>query len=142
MLLLLTIEKSGRTKERVERVIRDQFVSIECVICCAAVDDKSRGVVYITCGGMADLERVFCAGCDERFKKQDPYKRTIEYRFEYPFANDAAAEAFVERSRQFVLNEGDDAKIKEFQENIKQSYGAGYEDLEVDFDLFATEKWG
>jgi hypothetical protein len=138
-MLLITIENFGRTKERVERVIHDQFLSIECAICCNVIDQKSKGVVYITCGGMADLEHVFCVACDERFKKQDPYKRTIEYRFEFPFANDAAAEAFVERSRQFVLNEGDDAKIKEFQENIKQSYSTGYEDLEVDFDLFAKE---
>lgn len=134
----MTIENGGCTKERVERIINDQFLAIECAICCSVVDQKSKGVVYITCGGMADLEHVFCAECDERFRKQDPYKRTIEYRFEFPFANDAAAEAFVARSRQFVLNEGDDAKVREFQESIRQSRGARFEDVEVSFDLFAA----
>lgn len=139
-MLLITVENIGRSKQRVERVINEQFQSMECAICCETIDDMNKGVVYITCGGMADLEHIFCKRCDDRFKKQDPYKRSIEYRFDFPFLNDDAAEAFVAKSRQFVLNEGDDSKIKDFEINIKQSNSNGFVDLEVDFDLFADKK--
>lgn len=101
-------------KMAVENLIADQFNTLECAICINEINDNNKGVVYITCGGIADLERIMCQTCDKRLDKRDPYKRNIEYRFEYPFVNDAHATVFLEKSKNFVLNEGDEEKVRNF----------------------------
>nr|QNN89336.1 hypothetical protein [Spilarctia obliqua nucleopolyhedrovirus] len=106
-------------KEAAETLIRDQFEIMECSICLNEIDNNNKGVVYITCGGTADLERVMCKDCDKRLEKQDPYKRKIDYRFEYPFINNEHAKVFLEKSNKFVLNEGEDEKIEQFTQALK-----------------------
>lgn len=107
---------------------------MECAICLNDINDTNRGVVYITCGGAADLERVMCKECDKRFEKQDPYKRQIEYRFEYPFVNNEHAKVFLERSKTFVLNDGDEERIEVFAKTLK-STTSGYQDVEFPLGL-------
>ncbi|AAM70320.1 hypothetical protein [Phthorimaea operculella granulovirus] len=121
-------------KNAAETMIREQFPSMECAICLNEIDENNKGVVYITCGGIADLERPMCAQCDKRLLKQDPFKRQIEYRYEYPFVNDAHAKSFLEHSTKFVLNEGDPDKITTFGETLK-STANGYQDLELNVKL-------
>lgn len=80
------------------------------------------------------MERVMCKECDKRFEKQDPYKRQIEYRFEYPFVNNEHAKVFLERSKTFVLNDGDEERIEVFAKTLK-STTSGYQDVEFPLGL-------
>lgn len=117
-----------------ETIIYEQFKSMECAICLDEINDNNKGVVYITSGGTADLERAMCKMCDRRLEKQDPYKRKIEYRFEFPFVNNEHARVFLEKSKRFVLNEGEEKKIETFARALKQT-ATGYQDVELTLKL-------
>ncbi|AIS92121.1 hypothetical protein [Erinnyis ello granulovirus] len=126
---MIVVSDKLNCKAAVENLIADQFNSLECAICLNEIGNNDKGVVYITCGGIADLERTMCKKCDKRFETQDPYKRKIEYRFEYPFINDEHAAAFLEKSTNFVLNEGCEEKVKSFTRAIKNT--TGVQDIEL-----------
>ncbi|AAP85748.1 ORF_111 [Adoxophyes orana granulovirus] len=108
-------------KNTVEEMINNQFTTMECVICLNEINNINSGVIYITDGGTADLERIMCSLCDKRFKAKDPYYRQINYRFVYPFETNDHAQAFVNKSKQFVINEGDENKIEHFKTSIKNA---------------------
>ncbi|AMF83864.1 Ac53 [Cnaphalocrocis medinalis granulovirus] len=131
-MFLLTTQKE--CKAAVEQLINKQFGKMECAICLNEINNINKGYVYITSGGTADLERAMCLECDKRIGKNDPYKRKIDYKFEYPFINDEHAKSFVKKSCNFILNEGDDDKIENFKNAIKQTEN-GYQDIEIDVKL-------
>ncbi|ABQ52070.1 hypothetical protein SlGVgp127 [Spodoptera litura granulovirus] len=113
--------------------------SIECCICYSVINRYARGVMIITCGGMADLEHVFCESCNKKFTTNDPYKRRIVYRFTYPFEDEAAAKDFISKSRNFILSDGDDVRVESFKEKVNDLGGKSvgqYEDVEYSFKLF------
>ncbi|APO14001.1 U-box/RING-like domain protein [Plodia interpunctella granulovirus] len=131
---MFTITTNGECKKSAEAIIRQQFPSLECAICLMELDNTNKGVVYITCGGTADLERIMCRECDKKFEKHDPYKRDILYRFGYPFVSDEHAKQFLERSKNFVLNEGEEEKIEKFSARLK-STACGYRDIDFQISL-------
>ncbi|UXX41923.1 ac53 [Psilogramma increta granulovirus] len=131
---MIVITYKLECKQAVEDLIADQFGTLECAICINEIDNINKGVVYITYGGIADLERTMCQTCDKRFENQDPYKRNIEYRFEYPFINDSHAAVFLEKSKNFVLNEGDEKKVKNFARAIHNTK-TGVQDIELNLRL-------
>ncbi|AAQ21716.1 unknown [Cryptophlebia leucotreta granulovirus] len=116
-------------KSAAETIINEQFQNMECAICLNSINSSNKGVLYVTCGGAADLERAMCKECDKRFEKQDPYKREIEYRFEYPFVNNEHAKSFLQKSKTFVINDGEEEKIEQFTKILK-STTEGYQDVE------------
>ncbi|AAS82616.1 ORF122 [Agrotis segetum granulovirus] len=134
-MFVLTVKEKDITKRGIEQIIFDQFPSMECAVCYDIIDEKNKGCVYITCDGKADLEHIFCADCAKKFRRQDPYKRPIAFKFEFPFVNDEAAKSFVRLSKRFVLNEGNEEKIKLFENNVKRCSEERYTDIEYDFDL-------
>ncbi|AKS25460.1 Clas117 [Clostera anastomosis granulovirus B] len=131
---MIVITNKLDCKTAVENLIADQFDTLECAICINEISNNNKGVVYVTCGGIADLERTMCQMCDKRFEKQDPYKRNIEYRFEYPFVNDAHAAVFLEKSKNFVLNDGNEEKVKNFTHAIHNTR-TGVQDIELNLRL-------
>ena len=130
--------KSALPKECLERIIYSELGDeFECAICCGAIDKYHSGVIVITCGGMADLEHLFCKECDVKFKRNDPYKRSIEFKFEFPFTDDNAALSFIEKTKKIIINYDDEAKQQRLKDMIK-SYSAGedsYKDVVFDFNL-------
>ncbi|AEB00403.1 hypothetical protein [Clostera anachoreta granulovirus] len=129
---MFIITTNGDCKVVAEKTILDQFTSIECAICLDDINVNNRGVIYITSGGTADLERVMCGACDKRFQNNDPYKRSVEYRFEFPFHNDEHAKLFLAKSSRFVLNDGDDDNVERFSSLLK---GAATEFRDVEIEL-------
>ncbi|QOD40083.1 Maph120 [Matsumuraeses phaseoli granulovirus] len=131
---MVFITTETECKSAAESIINNQFVTMECAICLNEIDKNNKGVIYITCGGTADLERAMCRECDKRLEKQDPYKRNIEYRFEYPFINDEHTKSFLNKSKTFVLNEGEEEKIEAFSKALKNTVD-GYQDVEYSLKL-------
>lgn len=130
--VLITTETE--CKLAAESIIRDQFVTMECAICLNEININNKGVLYITSKGAADLERAMCNTCDKRLENQDPYKRIIAYKFEYPFINDEHAKKFVEISSTFVLNDGDEETIEKFSRALKET-ARGHADIEYPLQL-------
>ncbi|QBQ01675.1 U-box/RING-like protein [Hyphantria cunea granulovirus] len=138
MAFLVNVHRPRGTKKEIERVINDQFETLECAICFESINQNNKGFLIITSNKMADLEHLLCSECNSRFIKKDPYKRDILYRLRYPFDTDEEAHFFIENSRQFVLNEGDEAKIEEFRHKIIESATQKCIDTEFNFDLFGN----
>ncbi|AKN80762.1 hypothetical protein [Diatraea saccharalis granulovirus] len=128
------ITSQNECKSATETIIQNQFKIMECVICLNEINEKNKGVVYITFGGTADLERLMCKECDKRLEHNDPYKRNIEYRFDFPFVNNEQAKIFLEKSDRFVLNEGEEEKIEEFTRSLKNAADC-YQDVEFPIKL-------
>lgn len=129
-------------KRQVELVIGAQFPELECAICLDTIDEKHPGVVHVTCvtrdtgtTTSADLEHMFCEGCDRRFRDRDPYRRTIQYRFVYPFAGDREARLFVTKSNRFVLSEYDEVATARFDDRMRDAVLDCYRDVPFTFRL-------
>ncbi|AJK91796.1 U-box/RING-like protein [Spodoptera frugiperda granulovirus] len=137
MEFFITTESCARPKEFLEKILIGELgEDLECAICCSAINKYQRGVVNITCGGMADLEHLFCETCDKKFQKNDPYKRKILYRFTFPFSDDNAALSFIEKSEKFILNEDDERKQRELVDTVKNiPRKEEYRDVSFNFDL-------
>ncbi|AQQ80409.1 ORF143 [Betabaculovirus altermyunipunctae] len=138
MVFFITTSTNSQPKQMLERIIESQE-GLECAICCSEIDKSHPGVVNITCGGMADLEHLFCEACDKKFEKNDPYKREIVYRFVYPFRDDKAAVSFIEKSSKFILSEDDEEKHRSMVDSIKSIVRQEeFRDVCFDFDLGLT----
>lgn len=133
----ITTESCTRPKEFLDKILIDELgAELECAICCSVIDKYHKGVINITCGGMADLEHLFCETCDKKFEKNDPYKRKIMYRFTFPFCDDNAALSFIDKSTKFILTEDDEHKQRELANVVKNiSRREEYRDVLFNFDL-------
>ncbi|ACH69523.1 hypothetical protein D1Q00_gp162 [Trichoplusia ni granulovirus LBIV-12] len=129
--------KSALPKECLERIIYSELGDeFECAICCGTIDKYHSGVIVITCGGMADLEHLFCKECDVKFKRNDPYKRTIEFKFAFPFTDDNAALSFIDKTNKIIINYDDEQKQERLKGLIKNFSGTvDYKDVSFDFNL-------
>ncbi|AKR17472.1 hypothetical protein [Mocis latipes granulovirus] len=129
--------KTSLPKQDLEQMfyseLGDEF---ECAICCATIDKYHGGTIVITCEGLADFEHLFCRECDEKFKRNDPYKRQIKYKFAFPFENDIAALSFIEKTKKLIINYDDESKQERLKNSMKNLLRQNeYRDLTFDFNL-------